>query len=173
MKQIRKGCFETNSSSVHTIAICKTNELSIPGSVSIRCNNYDCENNKLYTTEDKLNYLITALVEMRDNGLISQSEYCDYFITVTNLLEKFSVVYTFKASLNYGIDHILQLYSFITDLFKDNDRLIHFLFNDNSVIITGSDGSEFNEFVTEDNFTNFLENGFTDIGDYEIYIKDN
>lgn len=173
MKVIRNSFFETNSSSIHTIAICKTDKLSIPNSVSIKCSKYGWESNKFYTTEDKLNYLMTALVELRDKGAISQSEYCTYFKTIINLLEKFSVEYVFEASLNYGIDSIFQLYSFIIGLFKDNNKLIHFLFNKNSIIITASDEEEFNEFVTEDNFTNFLENDFINIGDYEVYVKDN
>ena len=57
MKQIRKGVFETNSSSTHSICIAKDAELTIPQSLHFSFGEFGWECDTLYSVSEKASYL--------------------------------------------------------------------------------------------------------------------
>ena len=60
MIQIRKGCFETNSSSVHALVIPDDQTISIPTKVTLYSGEYGWENEEY---GDTLNYFYQACVD--------------------------------------------------------------------------------------------------------------
>ena len=65
MFKIRKGTFETNSSSTHTIVVTKDNsKLDIPNEIKIDLADYEFgwEYDKYYSVEEKLAYLVFGIL---------------------------------------------------------------------------------------------------------------
>ena len=56
-KQIRRGVFETNSSSVHAICISKSNEYKTQDNVDFIYGRFGWSPETLYTPEEKASYL--------------------------------------------------------------------------------------------------------------------
>ena len=132
---IRKGTFETNSSSVHSICISKKPVGNIKGKkISFYLGEYGWENESV----DVADYLYTAIMSRSDSD-----EFLDRLKVV---LDKYNIEYTFqpieKASRWWGIDHSYETTDFLNAVLGDEDLLLRCLFNDDSVVYTGNDNQD-------------------------------
>lgn len=154
-KQIRRGVFETNSSSTHAICIATEDVLNIPKEISFKFGEYgwECETRK--TMQDRANYLYTAI------GYVANDfdELKDYLTFIFNTLTKHGVEYIYMDSYeiyvstwdddglkifpcvdNKGyIDHGYGTEEFVRTVCSDEDMLLHYLFSDKSYVETGND----------------------------------
>ncbi len=163
-RQIRQGCFETNSSSVHTICVA-SQELNriknLPSSVSFEFGSYGWELDKYTSRFDRANYLYTAIIQL--GGVLKKLQYsqmikrlqfindtlkkhnidvyfADFGVTVSNW-EKKIVCYT-DCLDESGIDHVGELEEFVNTVCSDEDILMNYLFSEQSYIQTGNDNED-------------------------------
>lgn len=134
MIQIRKGVFETNSSSTHSICISKAPVITYPKRVDFYTGNYGWGRN---TVCDTASYLYTALYQMKDKVRMSE---------LKKILNKHGVECNFHKPksdddfyMDCGIDHCYELSDFISELFSDEDLLMRYLFSSDSHVHTGND----------------------------------
>ena len=167
-KQIRKGTFETNSSSVHCISIAKDYPENIyTGYVAeFKCGEFGWEHRAYWGPEDKMSYLWTAVVNHfldwveKPNGghkLVLKTddpEYIKIKKAITNTLvsvgfedDGYSISFqeepSDKVYDSFGyIDHCPKKEDFIDQIVFNPNRLIRFLFNEESCVSTGNDNDE-------------------------------
>lgn len=147
MKQIRKGVFETNSSSTHSICIAKDVELTIPKSLYFSFGEFGWECRTLYSVSEKASYLYTGLM---NNGrkkdvdkIIQLLKHKGIDVTAEEPLYK---KYTYDDNdggeyiENGGyVDHSGDMKDFLNAVCEDENKLMSYLFSDLSFIITGND----------------------------------
>ena len=134
--QIRKGVFETNSSSVHSIVIYKNaSNLQIPSSLQFSLGEFGWEINVLTTPYEKAEYLYTALYCTNP-----ESKYIDF---IRNTLAEKNCTAEFESLENVSkwsyIDHSEELWKFIDSVMSSKDALLSYLFSDKSVVYTYND----------------------------------
>ena len=140
MRQIRNNVFETNSSSMHSIAISKEPVAGFPESIYFYLGEYGWEFNDV----SPASYLYTAIMTIydkkdRDNKLNK----------LKSVLNSRGIKYEFEPPKfdNYGwlengyIDHSDELSTFIETVLSDEDMLMRLLFG-NSCVFTGNDNSD-------------------------------
>lgn len=145
MRQIRKGTFETNSSSVHSICITKEmTNVALPESLYFGFGNFGWEWDCHDTPEIKAAYLHTAIYE-----LYKDVEVKKLVGNLSDILSKYGVKTEFAEPpktckyFNMGyIDHVEDLNEFVTDVLSDETRLIKYLFSVDSFILTGNDNDD-------------------------------
>ena len=141
MKQIRKGTFETNSSSVHSLVIendktlgeLEKNQLKLnrKGEIEVVLGKYGWRLEILETQQEKLNYLVTLIVGSKGIDNINDLEDDSEFEYLKKQLLKYSnakniKVYGFEND-DYYIDHQSQkdlselLNSYNTETVLKND----------------------------------------------------
>ena len=145
MVYIRRGVFETNSSSTRSIVIARGSTKPYDY-VEFNIGNYGWERNKYYDTTEKASYFYTSA--------------CDYYSKdvaddISNLLSPYGINCVFKVKpmfkefnggqyLDNGyVAHCEQSGEFVQDLLNDPSRLIDFLFNDESYVETGNDNDDY------------------------------
>lgn len=74
MINIRKGCFETNSSSTHSICISKLKDYKIPSALYFKLGEFGWESRVYFGARDLASYLYTALWELYGDTDIKQYE---------------------------------------------------------------------------------------------------
>lgn len=139
MKQVRNNVFETNSSSMHSIAISKEPVAGFPESIYFYLGEYGWEFNNV----SPAGYLYTAIMciynkKCRDNKLNK----------LKSILDSRGIKYEFETPkyddnkwLDNGyIDHSENLDTFIDTVLSDEDMLMRLLFG-NSCVFTGNDNS--------------------------------
>ena len=160
-RQIRQGCFETNSSSVHAICVASQELNSIknlPSSVSFELGSYGWEADRYASRVDRADYLYTAIVQL--GGVLKKKQYsqmikrlqfiddtlkkhnidvyfADFSVSVSNYGKKI-VCYT-DCLDESGIDHVGELEEFVDEVCSNEDMLINYLFSDDSYVVTGND----------------------------------
>lgn len=160
--QIRKGVFETNSSSTHAINIYKGSDYVIPEHITVRTGDFGWENDYYDDPESKLAYLYTWCLS-RCTSWVKNEITGQYESHYDHKLRK-DYQYRIKSNLeSLGIKDI----NFIDD--EDDDGYIDhsgnlkeedledilnyyfedFIFNQKSCIITGNDNDE-EDMVSED-----------------------
>ena len=166
MKQIRLNVFETNSSSTHSIAITKNNNIiDYLDTINFKFGEFGWENDTLSSVDEKASYLYTAIINYA-------SYPDDYLKYLENTLNEFNInsVFEEKSESSYWdngyIDHGNELFEFLNDLKNDKTKLINFLLSPLSYIITGNDNSD-----TYDEEDKIFENLQPD--EYWIYYKGN
>ncbi len=132
---IRKGTFETNSSSVHSICISKKPVGAVKGKkISFYLGDYGWENESV----DVADYLYTAIM--------CQSNSEELLDKLKSILDKYEINYTFqpieRAFRWWGIDHSGETIDFVNAVLEDEDLLLRCLFNDDSVVYTGNDNDD-------------------------------
>lgn len=155
MYSIRKGVFETNSSSTHSICVTKENEvkLDIPNKIEIDLSEYEFgwEHRIVSSTEEKLAYLLLGMC-----GYKEMTKAIDNLYVLMDLLKDKVEIINIRGiefnkyksekiyySVDGGyVDHGNELQEFIDDLLLNKELLYNFLFSSNSFIITGNDNSE-------------------------------
>ena len=193
MIQIRKGVFETNSSSTHSIAIPK--DCKLVNNVNFYIDEFGWE----WREADAADYLYTAIHYIAD----TESDAQEKIERLKNILDEHGITYHFGhveshiwhddygnkdyRSLDNGyIDHGDELEEFIEELLNDGDKLVRFI--SGGLVFTGNDNSDAEQscFVnrTEEyvddidwrtNTCNKIKNPYymSDHNDYEWYYKGN
>lgn len=137
-RQIRTGVFETNSSSVHSIAIPK--EADAPKYVSFEVGEFGWE----FGEADPADYFYTAMYEVSH----TKQEFDERFERLKSILEGANVEFSFKqprveqsyfALVDGYIDHGYELSEFVDELLADGDKLLRFL--SNGLVFTGNDNT--------------------------------
>ena len=154
MFKIRKGVFETNSSSTHSICVTKENEvkLDIPNKIEIDLSEYEFgwEHRIVSSTEEKLAYLLLGMCGYKEMTKAMNNLH----ILLDLLKDKIEIIgikgiefRNYKkeeiyCSIDGGyVDHGDELQEFIDELLLNKELLYNFLFSSNSFIITGNDNS--------------------------------
>lgn len=154
-RKIRRGIFETNSSSTHSICIARSIEPEIPESMQFEFGEFGWEYDRLDSTYAKASYLYTGLIA---------NDRDDDFIAILNVLSAKGVKYIsveepifemryyidaegnekeYRGGKNTGyVDHSDELKEFLDAICTDEQKLLRFLFSDLSFIITGNDNND-------------------------------
>lgn len=189
-RQIRRSCFETNSSSTHAICIVKDG-YEKADYVDFHIGEFGWEFDTYNDVYSRASYLITAIFN-------SDKDYADEKLQqLKNILDDNHIEYVIpEPKVNsweydgktryyydiYGyIDHVGETREFIEAVLSDSDRLMRYLFGD-SIIITGNDnddtysdrmyvneGEEVTEWGTYTNYGGLKP----EFDNYEIYVKGN
>lgn len=145
-RQIRRNCFETNSSSTHAICIAKkiVNKEDLPTSVSFSHGEFGWEFATYSDTWSKASYLNEALHSIYHD----KEELEEKKSYISEVLERYGVSVEFEPDEydEYGydsgyIDHGYETEEFIREVLNDEDKLLTYLFG-NSMVITGNDNSD-------------------------------
>ena len=184
--QIRRGVFETNSSSVHTITITKNqNNLKFPKKLIFDSGDYGWEHDCLTTPEEKASYLWEGIIYVfPDHENKNLTEYNKAIASITKILKSVGVKAVFKYNnpkykeSKYGgyykfynkegyeddgyVDHCDELITFLYDVCFDKTKLLNYLFSTESFIKTGNDNED-EDYPDEDYETK----------DYSVYVKGN
>ena len=193
MKTIRRGVFESNSSSTHSIAISKEKVPNVAGRhIYFGAGEYGWEKG---CVEDTASYLHTAIV-----GYSDPAQYEKRINKIKEILDKYGVEYEFEpvkykkseynpdyeyiefASPNYrwaNVDHADGCAELINALLSNEDLLIRYLFGD-SCIYTGNDNSDDEDSmcycaeatIWDDNYET-IQNPNHDAEHYDYFFKGN
>ena len=171
--QIRRSVFETNSSSVHTLTITKNSDnLEFPKKLIFDSGYYGWEHSRLTTPEEKASYLWEGIISVfPDYENKNLTEYNKVIASITKILKSVGVKAVFKYNNpkykeskwgNYYefydkkgnkddgyIDHSDELIIFVKEVCFDKNKLLRFLFSENSYIETGNDNED-DDFPSED-----------------------
>lgn len=187
-RQIRRGVFETNSSSTHAICITKDNMYQIEKHIDFRFGEYGWEYREYDTPHEKASYLITAIFSY-------SKDYADkYWERLKSILDSKGITYSIKLpavkyddaldcsnyyDLGYCyIDHVGETSEFVEAVLADPDRLMRYLFGD-SFIVTGNDNSDGydDRMYTREGESKYGYYIYGDLkpefDDYEVYEKGN
>lgn len=148
MKKVRKGMFETNSSSTHTIIITEQN--CEPGVfVDFQIGEFGWEHRILDTIPERASYLYTLACECYHR---------DVYQDLYEILVKYGVdcecsvpaIFCddskYKYLENGFVDHAYEGRDFVDAIFHSERRLIRYLFSDESFVITGNDNVDTDEY---------------------------
>ena len=157
MINIRKGLFETNSSSTHAICIGKDNHnLEIPSELTFQVGEFGWEERFLYDIEDRASYLYTLLLHICDGVIEEKLENIKNHIY--ELLGSVGCDCEFIPPTigKYGwledgyVDHDYEAVDFVRKIINNDKMLLKYLFSPDSFIVTGNDNSEwFDEWADE------------------------
>lgn len=170
-RQIRQGCFETNSSSVHAICISYSamdNVADIPLKMNFKFGNFGWSRQTLSTIESRASYLYTAIVGCTPK-LSDCSQMMERLNFVYQTLRKHGVeridfepmeihIFTYKDDMSFyvecpdynNIDHVGECESFVEHVCTDEDALLAFLFNPQSYVETGNDNEDYEPYIDVD-----------------------
>lgn len=160
-QQIRKGLFETNSSSIHSLVIGNNGEdiyANLPTEIYFGAGEFGWENEVYTDTETKACYLYTAIVL---NSLVDE-----LVPKIKNILDKWNIKYMFKETVkeedykgeffytfkdtkryDYYIDHVYDAKDFCIQVCNDESLLMNFLFSNESFVETGNDNQDDEDFI--------------------------
>ena len=142
--KMRNGCFETNSSSIHSLCIPRNTPYKVPKYVNFYLGRYswgpDIENNPG-------NYLYTYLALTYDTERIEK---------LKNILYKHGAEHVSFESYkkkeewyDFYIDHASESESWVNSLFADEEKLLRHLFTPGAVIYMTNDNSPDDEIMTK------------------------
>lgn len=156
MIKIRKGTFETNSSSTHAIVFSQDKEnLFQVNKIDFKIGRFGLKKQKLNTLDEKASYLYTAILDC-----FGKKSHNQYVNKLKELLKVNNIEYTFQEPIwnnngfldNGYIDHAENLKDFIKFILSDVANLLCYLLNDKSFIITDNDSmfDEYNEEILKE-----------------------
>ena len=164
MFNIRNGLFETNSSSVHSLVVCKDDWFDdkyidktpyiIEGGYYGRCPQIPIE-----STEGKLNYIWTMVnnlwgldwdaykdeegnwipEEKRTTHYINESRFHRWEQKLHKMFPKAKFVMIPAGDYEYGIDHVYNLKQFANDMENHPELLRYLLFSYSWIEVTGDE----------------------------------
>lgn len=190
--QVRRGTFETNSSSTHAICITKSEYRHNSFShIDFEIGEFGWENDEYDSLYNKASYLITAILSF------DKDEADENLQKLKDILDSNNIEYTFPElkvdsweyegkkryyyDINGYIDHSGETKEFVEAVLSDSDRLFRFLFGD-SFIITGNDNDDsynnrmyVNEGEEETSWGAYTNYGGLkpEFDNYEVYEKGN
>ena len=143
MMKIRKGMFETNSSSTHTIVVADRN--CEPGNlVDFRIGEFGWEFERLDTIDEKASYLYTMACE-----LTGRDVYQDLYEVLVKYGVECSCSVPAKFTKNSCGEYLDNGYvdhasdgdakEFVERMLNHEHALIKYLFSDESFVVTGND----------------------------------
>lgn len=143
MRQIRNNVFETNSSSIHSIAISKEPVAGFPNAIRFYLGKYGWE----FDDVSPASYLYTAIMAIHD-----KKDRDNKLNKLKSILDSRGIKYEFETPKfdDYGwldngfIDHSGELSTFIKTVLSDEGMLMRLLFG-NSCVFTGNDNSDAEE----------------------------
>ena len=142
-RKIRRGTFETNSSSTHAICITKSDmkNCDLPKHVTFTHGEFGWEDDEYSGVWKKASYLYQAIYDRNEGDNLKE-----YLDKITKLLSEKGITCDFESDSNkeWGngyIDHSEDAGEFISYVLKNSDNLVKYLFGD-SFIITGNDNSD-------------------------------
>ena len=156
-KQIRKGVFETNSSSTHAICISTDDVLDIPKEIHFGFDDFGWERDTHSSIRAKANYLYTCLPYVAEDYNTLQQ----YVAFIYNTLKSHGVENITMDNFEIGVgtwddihfciqpandcyvDHGIEAESFVKDICTDEDKLLHYLFSNKSYVETGNDNDDY------------------------------
>ena len=176
--KIRKGVYETNSSSVHSICISKEPILNVKGR---KVNFYLGEFGWEFESADPANYLYTAIMEQCDSDKLLSK--------LKAILDKNGIEYSFEPAdyshgylENGGIDHSWETQEFIDAVLNNEDMLMRYLFGEETAVFTGNDNSDgFWRYETAyqgyekayDDDDNWIDNPYHNEEKFDYFVKEN
>lgn len=189
-RQIRRGCFETNSSSTHAICIAKEGYKK-RDYIEFEIGEFGWEFDTYHDMHSKASYLITAIFDqgkdyadekLRQLKDILDDNHIEYVIPEPDID---SWEYDDKIYYHYDIDgyidHADDTREFLEAVLSDSNRLMRYLFGD-SMIVTGNDnGDAFSDYMYVNEGEEVTQWGnYTRYGglkpefeNYEVYKKGN
>lgn len=163
-RQIRRGCFETNSSSTHAICIATDDVLNIPKDIHFGFNDFGWECNTHSSVNAKANYLYTCLPYVaKDYDTLKQ-----YVTFIYNTLKSHGVENITMDNFEIGISTWGNIYfdiqpandcyvdhgnfadEFVKAVCTDEDKLLHYLFSKKSYVETGNDNDDYDVDINVD-----------------------
>lgn len=193
MRTIRRGVFESNSSSTHSIAIPKncdeTNYISFHigefGWGWEEADPADYFYTAIYVTSNTVNDVEEKLTRLKD--ILDDHDIEYYFGEVrTNLWHSNYDNKDYLCLDNGYIDHGNELTDFVNELLNDGDKLVRFL--SRGLVFTGNDNSNTEERCFIERDTEYLDDYdwrtkteskiknpyyMADHNDYDWYLKEN
>lgn len=145
----RQNCFETNSSSVHAIAIGKKEWGDFPDAVYFTCREFGWQKKCLNDVFIRASYLFTALYQLKDDNDIDYEDWRDYICSVLGKHNTKCIFYIPKEDDFYYVDHVDQLKDWLAELRGSETLLTHFLFSSDSFVKTGNDNVGSRPYVEE------------------------
>lgn len=145
MINIRKGLFETNSSSTHAICIGKDNhDLEIPSELTFKVGEFGWENAIHDDVLTLASYLYTALTEWFDKKALTKHVNHIYTLLGHNGCKAtFIEPNVDKWGFAEGyIDHSEELGDFLNRVLSSDKALLRYLFSPDSFIVTGNDNGD-------------------------------
>ena len=170
--RIRKGTFETNSSSVHSLVVCKGDIKDIPDSIMFDLGEFGWEQSLYADRNVKATYINTALWQYFVEWNKDKTKYYEYQKKITDILKSCGVEASWKdiEKLDkndfYFVDHVTELITIINDFIETPELLIKWLCNGKSLLITDNDNDGC-EFVSE------YSKEYAGNPGYEIFWKSN
>lgn len=172
-RQIRRGTFETNSSSTHAICITKSDidKNTLPKHITFTHGEFGWEFDVHEDSWTKASYLYQAICDTSD-GIEKQKK----LDKIKNLLDAYGVSCEFASDQNkYDdgyIDHSNETDELIAELLGDGEKLVRYLFGD-SFIVTGNDnGDAFDDYMRGEN-SDWNSPLLPKFNEYEIIEKGN
>lgn len=163
-KQIRKGVFETNSSSTHAICIATDDVLNFPKNVNFSFGDFGWEEERYMDRRTRANYLYTALAYIEDTNVLlgylsfikktlkSHGIECDmddFRFCINTYDDDDDIDWYLMPSGEGYIDHGSETREFVDAVCTNEDKLLNYLFSDRSYILTGNDNSDTNISINE------------------------
>ena len=162
MINIRKGLFETNSSSTHAICIGKNNHnLEIPSELTFQVGEFGWENEVYDDVTTLASYLYTALTECYDGKELTKQINRIYTLLGHNGCKATFIepsVDEWGFAEGY-IDHSEQLGDFLNKILSSDKALLRYLFSPDSFIVTGNDNGDW-YFDYIDDFKKYKDSNF-------------
>ena len=153
MYQIRSSIFETNSSSTHSICITSDRRnLSIPEKLTFRCDSFGWSWCELRTPEDKAAYLYASMLSLYPREKVNKMT-----AKIIDALAEEGVVCKFEKPeyhdygsgrlycTNADVDHAgaNSHIQFIEQTVHNKNRLLRYLFSEDSFVLTGNDNAPY------------------------------
>ena len=181
--KIRKGVFETNSSSTHSIAIVKAS-VNIPKEafINFHIGEYGWEESS-YSFPS---YMYTTFLDCNDIKSIEK---------LKSILDKWGIKYKFENPiwkystyegkeyryLDYGyVDHSYEALSIMREILNDEDLLARALFSDSTVYTGNDNGSEqdnmcfcADERIWNEETNSYIQNPNHDSEHFDYFFKGN
>ncbi len=154
-KTIRRGVFETNSSSTHAMSIYTESDVDkIPGHLNVEGRNFDWDYEELKTPEEKISYLYTCLIERDcESCYQNKNEVRKRISAIQNML--YEKLYELGCEARFNLVdtecRLFEDYDIVIDHFSEIDHsFINYALNHldkyldhRSIIITGNDNSTY------------------------------
>jgi len=144
---IRRGIFETNSSSTHAMTICTKNTVGkLPETMVAKAEQFGWEHRVLETPQEKLNYLYTALIENCECIYEDDENMQKPLSDIKN--ELCGKLFNLGCELDFNDDYIDSCYidhgCCIDEKFLNMalENIEDYLLNENSIVITGNDNED-------------------------------
>lgn len=163
MNLIRKNIFETNSSSTHVLAISKKSDYTLPEKLRFDFGEFGWGYEVYRDVKSRASYLITAIYSFNKETVKI------YLNKLANILEENNIQYSFPEpepreeydgyDLDYSyVDHAYELKPWLDNILDNPDKVLRFLFNNDSYITTGNDNE--NGFMFPNKEINYDSDGY-------------